>query len=176
MVWWKIGSALRINQFVLISIPLIFMVCSSVLYTEIHLLFFTLSLLVLSLVALDDRRQGKWFLVGALSALVVLSRLDTIFAIGSLAILLLIYKRKLSILVITFSVFAADFLTGNVSFLKRMRSSNNAFRYLFDSAAQLDKPIKYVMVIGGLGDWSLVPVQISSALFILIRCVSQTTI
>ncbi len=50
-------------------------------------------------------------------------------------------------------VVAADFLTGNVSFLKRMRSSNNAFRYLFDSAAQLDKPIKYVMVIGGLGDW-----------------------
>ena len=50
-------------------------------------------------------------------------------------------------------IVAADFLTGNVSFLERMRSSDNAFRYLFDSAARLDKPIEYVMVIGGLGDW-----------------------
>ena len=105
-VWWKIGDALHINQFALVSIPLIFMVCSPVLYTEIHLLFFTLSLIVLSLVALDDQRQVKWFLVGALSALVILSRLDTVFTIASLIVLILVHQRKLSTPVIASSVCA----------------------------------------------------------------------
>ena len=107
VIWWKVGGALRVNQFALVSIPLTFIVCSPVLYTEIHLLFFTLSLLALSLVALDDRRQFKWFLVGALSALVILSRLDTVFAIASLVVLLLAYRRKLSAPVAVASVCAA---------------------------------------------------------------------
>ena len=106
IVWWKIGGTLRINQFALVSIPLTFTVCAPVLYTEMHLLFFTLSLLVLSLVALDDQRQVKWFLVGALSALVILSRLDTVFTIASLVFLLLVYKRKLSAPVAVSSVCA----------------------------------------------------------------------
>ena len=106
-VWWKIGDILRINQPILVLIPVIYTMIVNVLYSEMHLFFFTLSLLVLSLIALDDRRQVKWFLVGGLSALVVLSRLDAVFAIVSLAVLLLIHKRKLSILIITFSVFAA---------------------------------------------------------------------
>ena len=50
-------------------------------------------------------------------------------------------------------IVAADFLTGNVSFLEKMRSSDNAFHYMFDSATQLGKPIEYAMAIGGLGDW-----------------------
>ena len=46
-------------------------------------------------------------------------------------------------------VIAADMLTGNVSILEEMKSSGNAVRHLFDTASELDKPIRYVIFMGG---------------------------
>ena len=115
-VWWKIGRVLRVNRIALVSIPFAYLACSVVLYSEVHLLFFTLSLLVLSLVKLDDQRRTKWFVVGALSALVVLSRLDAVFAVVWLAALLPIYHRKPSHLVcaaLAFSAIIIPYLASN---------------------------------------------------------------
>ena len=46
-------------------------------------------------------------------------------------------------------IIAADMLTGNVSILEEMKSSGNTVRHLFDTASELDKPIRYVIFMGG---------------------------
>ena len=95
VVWWKIGSILRIHQPTLVFIPLTFITFFGVLYSEVHLLFFTLSLLVISVIGRSAGGRLRYALIGALSALVVLSRLDTIFFMCALGVLLLIADRDL---------------------------------------------------------------------------------
>ena len=46
-------------------------------------------------------------------------------------------------------IIAADTLTGNVSILKEMKNSGNAVRHLLDTASELDKPVRYVIFMGG---------------------------
>ena len=46
-------------------------------------------------------------------------------------------------------IIAADMLTGNVSVIEEMQDSGNAIRYLFDRASELDKPIGYIIFMGG---------------------------
>ena len=53
VVWWKIGGILRTFQPLLVFVPLAFTTFFGVLYSEIHILFFTLSLLILFFVHQD---------------------------------------------------------------------------------------------------------------------------
>ncbi|MCY4651925.1 MAG: hypothetical protein OXC95_02030 [Dehalococcoidia bacterium] len=107
IVWWRIGCILRIHQPTLVFVPMAFITFFGVLYSEIHLLFFTLSLLILAVVTRNAGRGKAYALVGTMSALVVLSRLDTIFLIGALGVLLFISDRDIRGLVMMSLVFAA---------------------------------------------------------------------
>ncbi len=116
IVWWKIGGVLRIHQPTLVFIPLTFITFFGVLYSEIHLLFFTLSLLVMSVIGRNSGGGLRYALIGALSALVVLSRLDTIFLIGALGVLLFIADRDfrgLAMMSLTFLAITIPYLASN---------------------------------------------------------------
>ena len=116
MVWWKIGGILRMHQPTLVFIPLTFITFFGVLYSEIHLLFFTLSLLILSVVRCDARTRMGYIQIGVLSAIVVLSRLDTIFLIGALGVLLFISDRDfrgLAMMSLTFMAITIPYLASN---------------------------------------------------------------
>lgn len=116
VVWWKIGGILRIHQPTLVFIPLTFITFFGVLYSEIHLLFFTLSLLVMSVIGRNSGGRLRYALIGALSALVVLSRLDTIFLIGALGVLLFIADRDfrgLAMMSLTFMAITLPYLVSN---------------------------------------------------------------
>ncbi len=116
VVWWKIGGILRIHQPTLVFVPLTFITFFGVLYSEIHLLFFTLSLLVMSVIGRNSGGRLRYALIGALSALVVLSRLDTIFLIGALGVLLFISDRDfrgLAVMSLTFAAITHPYLASN---------------------------------------------------------------
>ena len=116
VVWWKIGGILRIHQPTLVFIPLTFVTFFGVLYSEIHLLFFTLSLLVMSVISRSSGGRLGYILIGAMSALVVLSRLDTIFLIGALGVLLFISDRDfrgLAMMSLTFLAITIPYLASN---------------------------------------------------------------
>ena len=116
VVWWKIGQILRVNQAILTFALLAFVTFFGVLYSEIHLLFFTLSLLVLSVVRREAGMSVRYIQIGAMSALVVLSRLDTIFLIGALGVLLFISDRDfrgLATMSLTFAAIAVPYAASN---------------------------------------------------------------
>ena len=116
IVWWKIGGILSVNQSVLVFIPLTFITFFGVLYSEIHLLFFTLSLLILTVLTRKASSGKGYALVGVMGALVVLSRLDTIFLIGVLGVLLFIWDRDFRGLVmmsLTFVVITIPYVASN---------------------------------------------------------------
>ena len=116
VVWWTIGRILRIHQPTLVFIPLTFVTFFGVLYSEIHLLFFTLSLLVMSVIDRNSGGRLRYALIGTMSALVVLSRLDTIFLIGALGVLLLKVDRdirSLSVMSLTFLAITIPYLASN---------------------------------------------------------------
>lgn len=116
VAWWKIGDILRIHQPILVLIPLAFITFFGVLYSEIHLLFFTLSLLVMSVIGRNSVGRLRYALIGTMSALVVLSRLDTIFLIGALGVLLFIWDRdfrSLAMMSLTFLAITIPYLASN---------------------------------------------------------------
>ena len=116
IVWWKVGGILRINQSVLVFIPLTFVTFFGVLYSEIHLLFLTLSLLILTVLTRNAGGGKGYVLIGATSALVVLSRLDTIFLICALSVLLFISDRNfrgLAVMSLTFMVVTVPYVASN---------------------------------------------------------------
>ena len=116
VVWWKVGSILRIHQPSLVFIPLTFITFFGVLYSEIHLFFLTLSLLVMSVIGRSAGGRLRYVWIGAMSALVVLSRLDTIFLIGALGVLLLITDRDfrgLAMMSLMFLVITVPYLASN---------------------------------------------------------------
>ena len=116
IVWWRIGRILRIHQPTLVFVPMAFITFFGVLYSEIHLLFFTLSLLILSVIRRDAGTRMGYIQIGVLSALVVLSRLDTIFLIGALGVLLFISDRDIrgpAIMSLTFAAIALPYVVSN---------------------------------------------------------------
>ena len=116
IVWWKVGGILRVNQSVLVFILLAFVTFFGVLYSEIHLLFLTLPILVLSIINRDADGRLRYTLIGVMSALVVLSRLDTIFLIGALGVLLFTLDRDLrglAMMSLTFMVVTIPYVASN---------------------------------------------------------------
>ncbi|MYA61833.1 MAG: hypothetical protein F4X94_04595 [Dehalococcoidia bacterium] len=116
VAWWKIGDILRIHQPILVLIPLAFITFFGVLYSEVHLLFFTLSLLVMSVIGRNSVGRLRYALIGTMRALVVLSRLDTVFLIGTLGVLLFIWDRDfrgLAMMSLTFVIITIPYLASN---------------------------------------------------------------
>ncbi|NOZ22832.1 MAG: hypothetical protein GXP25_17275 [Planctomycetes bacterium] len=81
--FWKVARILRVNAWLLVSIPLMYLWLFRVLYSEGHLFYFCLSLL--TRVTLDGTRESTrgHLLIGLLCAFVFLSRLDSLFFVAA---------------------------------------------------------------------------------------------
>ena len=115
ITWWKIADILGLNQPILVFVPLAFITFFGVLYSEVHILFFTLSLLVLTVI-LQKGGLVRYALIGVLGGLVALSRLDAVFLVGALGVTLLAverYTRGLAVMLLVFATITLPYLVAN---------------------------------------------------------------
>lgn len=80
--FYRAAPRLGINPLLFVSIPLCYLTVLGVLYSEAHMLYFSLSLLTRLAVEGGFESRGRALLTGVVAAMVFLSRLDAVFLVG----------------------------------------------------------------------------------------------